>query len=77
MRDRRASRTASTDDHIPRRSHPQPRRRVWKPLYPTDRIDGGTFTAEDEELVLALAATAGVRSRMHDSTRSPVDDRSG
>jgi len=33
---------------------------VFGNLYLTDRIDGGTFTAEDEELVLALAATAGV-----------------
>jgi signal transduction histidine kinase len=33
---------------------------VFGNLYLTDRIDGGPFTAEDEELVLALAATAGV-----------------
>jgi signal transduction histidine kinase len=33
---------------------------VFGNLYLTDRVDGGPFTAEDEELVLALAATAGV-----------------
>ena len=33
---------------------------VFGNLYLTDRVDGEPFTAEDEELVLALAATAGV-----------------
>ena len=33
---------------------------VFGNLYLADRIDGGPFTAEDEELVLALAATAGI-----------------
>jgi GAF domain-containing protein len=33
---------------------------VFGNLYLTDRTDGGPFTAEDEELVLALAATAGI-----------------
>lgn len=33
---------------------------VFGNLYLTDRTDGGEFTAEDEELVIALAAAAGV-----------------
>ena len=33
---------------------------VFGNLYLTDRTDGGPFSAEDEELVLALAATAGI-----------------
>ena len=50
---------------------------VFGNLYLTDRTDGGAFTAEDEELVLALAATAGIASRTLDSTRSHADARSG
>jgi two-component system, NarL family, sensor histidine kinase DevS len=45
---------------------------VFGNLYLTDRIDGGTFTAEDEELVLALAATAGVaieNARLYEESR--------
>ena len=41
-------------------------------LYLTDRIDGGPFTAEDEELVLALAATAGIaieNARLYEGSR--------
>src|SRR6202167_6638701 len=34
--------------------------RVFGHLYLTERCDGGEFTAEDEELAIALAATAGV-----------------
>ena len=30
---------------------------VFSSLYLTDRVDGGSFTAEDEELVLALTVT--------------------
>src|SRR6204780_3744256 len=33
--------------------------RVFGHLYLTERCDGGEFTAEDEELAIALAATAG------------------
>ena len=36
------------------------RGKVFGNLYLTERIDGGEFTADDEELVAALAATAGV-----------------
>jgi signal transduction histidine kinase len=45
---------------------------VFGNLYLTDRVDGGPFTAEDEELVLALAATAGVaieNARLYDESR--------
>jgi signal transduction histidine kinase len=45
---------------------------VFGNLYLTDRIDGGPFTAEDEELVLALAATAGVaieNARLYEESR--------
>jgi len=41
-------------------------------LYFTDRLDGGPFTAEDEELVLALAATAGIaieNARLYEESR--------
>ena len=41
-------------------------------MYLTDRIDGGPFTAEDEELVLALAATAGIaieNARLYEESR--------
>jgi signal transduction histidine kinase len=34
--------------------------KVFGHLYLTERCDGGEFTAEDEELAIALAATAGV-----------------
>lgn len=36
------------------------RNAVFGNLYLADRVDGGAFTAEDEELALALAATAGI-----------------
>jgi two-component system, NarL family, sensor histidine kinase DevS len=45
---------------------------VFGNLYLTDRIDGSPFTAEDEELVLALAATAGVaieNARLYEESR--------
>jgi signal transduction histidine kinase len=45
---------------------------VFGNLYLTDRVDGGPFTAEDEELVLALAATAGVaieNARLYEESR--------
>jgi signal transduction histidine kinase len=45
---------------------------VFGNLYLTDRTDGGAFTAEDEELVLALAATAGIaieNARLYDESR--------
>ena len=45
---------------------------VFGNLYLTDRMDGGPFTAEDEELVLALAATAGVaieNARLYEESR--------
>ena len=46
--------------------------KVFGNLYLTDRTDGGAFTAEDEELVLALAATAGVaieNARLYEESR--------
>jgi GAF domain-containing protein len=45
---------------------------VFGNLYLTDRTDGGAFTAEDEELVLALAATAGIaieNARLYEESR--------
>jgi signal transduction histidine kinase len=45
---------------------------VFGNLYLTDRIGGGPFTAEDEELVLALAATAGIaieNARLYEESR--------
>lgn len=45
---------------------------VFGNLYLTDRADGGPFTAEDEELVLALAATAGIaieNARLYEESR--------
>jgi signal transduction histidine kinase len=45
---------------------------VFGNLYLTDRIDGGPFTAEDEELVQALAATAGIaieNARLYEESR--------
>jgi signal transduction histidine kinase len=45
---------------------------VFGNLYLADRIDGGHFTAEDEELVLALAATAGIaieNARLYEESR--------
>ena len=45
---------------------------VFGNLYLTDRVDGSPFTAEDEELVLALAATAGVaieNARLYEESR--------
>jgi signal transduction histidine kinase len=45
---------------------------VFGNLYLTDRVDGGPFTAEDEELVLALAATAGIaieNARLYEESR--------
>ena len=48
------------------------RNAVFGNLYLTDRTDGGPFTAEDEELVLALAATAGIaieNARLYEESR--------
>jgi GAF domain-containing protein len=48
---------------------------VFGNLYLTDRIDGGLFTAEDEELVLALATTAGIaieNARLYDRGRPSI-----
>ena len=45
---------------------------VFGNLYLTDRTDGQPFTAEDEELVLALAATAGIaieNARLYEESR--------
>ena len=45
---------------------------VFGNLYLTDRVDGGPFTAEDEELILALAATAGIaieNARLYEESR--------
>jgi signal transduction histidine kinase len=45
---------------------------VFGNLYLTDRADGSAFTAEDEELILALAATAGVaieNARLYEESR--------
>jgi two-component system, NarL family, sensor histidine kinase DevS len=45
---------------------------VFGNLYLTDRSDGGPFTAEDEELVQALAATAGIaieNARLYEESR--------
>jgi GAF domain-containing protein len=45
---------------------------VFGNLYLTDRVDGGPFTAEDVELVLALAATAGIaieNARLYEESR--------
>lgn len=45
---------------------------VFGNLYLTDRTDGGPFSAEDEELVLALAATAGIaieNARLYEESR--------
>ncbi len=45
---------------------------VFGNLYLADRIDGGPFTAEDEELVLALAATASIaieNARLYEESR--------
>jgi signal transduction histidine kinase len=45
---------------------------VFGNLYLTDRVDGRPFTAEDEELVLALAATAGIaieNARLYEESR--------
>jgi signal transduction histidine kinase len=48
------------------------RNAVFGNLYLTDRVDGRPFTAEDEELVLALAATAGIaieNARLYEESR--------
>ena len=48
------------------------RESVFGNLYLTDRIDGKPFTTEDEELVLALAATAGIaieNARLYEESR--------
>jgi signal transduction histidine kinase len=45
-------------------------------LYLTDRVDGHPFSAEDEELVLALAATAGIaieNARLYEDARQRQD----
>jgi two-component system, NarL family, sensor histidine kinase DevS len=49
---------------------------VFGNLYLTDRVDGRPFSAEDEELVLALAATAGIaieNARLYDDGRRRQD----
>ena len=49
---------------------------VFGNLYLTDRLDGRPFSAEDEELVLALAATAGIaieNARLYDEGRRRQD----
>jgi len=53
---------------VPVRSHDA----VFGNLYLTDRTDGQDFTDEDEELVLALAATAGIaveNARLYEDSR--------
>jgi signal transduction histidine kinase len=45
---------------------------VFGNLYLADRADGNPFTAEDEELILALAATAGIaieNARLYEESR--------
>ena len=45
---------------------------VFGNLYLTDRLDGAAFTAEDQELVESLAATAGIaieNARLYDESR--------
>ena len=52
------------------------RGKVFGNLYLTERIDGGEFTAEDEELVAALAATAGVaieNARLYEQSQRRQD----
>jgi signal transduction histidine kinase len=49
---------------------------VFGNLYLTDRADGRAFSAEDEELVLALAATAGIaieNARLYEDARRRQD----
>jgi two-component system, NarL family, sensor histidine kinase DevS len=49
---------------------------VFGNLYLTDRVDGREFSAEDEELVLALAATAGIaieNARLYEDARRRQD----
>jgi signal transduction histidine kinase len=49
---------------------------VFGNLYLTDRADGRPFSAEDEELVLALAATAGIaieNARLYEDARQRQD----
>jgi signal transduction histidine kinase len=48
------------------------RDRVFGNLYLTNRLDGGDFTAEDEELISALAATASIaieNARLYEESR--------
>ena len=48
------------------------RDRVFGNLYLTNRVDGGDFTAEDEELIAALAATASIaieNARLYEESR--------
>ena len=52
------------------------RGQVFGNLYLTDRIDGGEFTGDDEELVAALAATAGVaieNARLYEQSQRRQD----
>ena len=52
------------------------RGKVFGNLYLTERIDGGEFTADDEELVTALAATAGVaieNARLYEQSQRRQD----
>jgi signal transduction histidine kinase len=52
------------------------RGKVFGNLYLTERTDGGEFTADDEELVAALAATAGVaieNARLYEQSQRRQD----
>jgi signal transduction histidine kinase len=52
------------------------RGKVFGNLYLTERIDGGEFTVDDEELVAALAATAGVaieNARLYEQSQRRQD----
>ena len=52
------------------------RGKVFGNLYLTERADGGEFTADDEELVTALAATAGVaieNARLYEQSQRRQD----
>jgi len=58
------------DDQLPRRADPDPRRGVRQPLPRRERP--GEFTAEDEELIKALAATAATvidNARLYEAAR--------
>jgi GAF domain-containing protein len=50
---------------------------VFGNLYLTEKIDGSEFTADDEELLLALAGAAAVAIENGSSTAKPVAGSSG